>query len=74
MNETAFIDRLIEKADPVMIRLLEGRDISAVPIAQDREAIIFKREHSDEKLLIYKRAISVITPLGVKNEQRFGVL
>lgn len=64
MNETEFIDDLINKGKPTVIRLLEGRDILALPIAQDADAIIVKREHSGETSIIYKRAISVITPSG----------
>jgi sRNA-binding regulator protein Hfq len=64
MNETKYLDELITKEQLVMIRLLEGRDISAVPIAHDQVAVIIKNIHSGNTSLIYKKAISVITPLG----------
>jgi sRNA-binding regulator protein Hfq len=64
MNETSFIDNLVDKGQPVIIRLLEGKDIMAIPVAHDGETIIIKKNHSEETSMIYKRAISVITPAG----------
>lgn len=64
MDETSYIDAIIKENMPVMIRLLEGRDISAVPIAQDRDVIIIRNANAKGTSMIYKKAISVITPTG----------
>lgn len=64
MDGTTFLDTVIRKGQSVMIRLLDGRDISAVPIAQDGEALIIRNPSTGGTSLIYKKAISVITPLG----------
>jgi sRNA-binding regulator protein Hfq len=64
MDETSYIDAIIRSRRPVMIRLLEGRDISAVPIAQDRDVIIISNNNEKDTSMIYKKAISVITPTG----------
>ena len=64
MNETTYINDMIKKRQLVVIRLMEGRDISAIPVSHDSEAIIVKRKNTNELSLIYKNAISVITPSG----------
>lgn len=64
MDEASFIGALISKGQPVAIRLMEGKDLYAIPIAHDTNAIIIKRNNSDEISLVYKKAISVITPAG----------
>ncbi len=61
MNGTQYIDNLITHGQEVTIRLCEGRDIQAVPIAQDADSIVISRI-TGETALIYKKAISVITP------------
>lgn len=62
MNETIFLDNMISQGQEATIRLCEGRDIQAVPVAQDNDCIIVRRP-SGEAALIYKKAISVITPI-----------
>ncbi len=63
MVETVFLRELIVSQRPVMIRLTEGRDIAAVVLGQDSETLLVQRpQHVDERSLIYKRSISVITP------------
>jgi sRNA-binding regulator protein Hfq len=62
MSESEYLDDLIKKGQLVMIRLTEGRDISAMPVAYDDAAIIVKNVHTGNTSLIYKKAISVITP------------
>jgi sRNA-binding regulator protein Hfq len=64
MNEKGYLDELISKGQQIMIRLNEGRDISAVPVAHDAEAIIIKNAHTGNTSMIYKKAVSVITPVG----------
>jgi sRNA-binding regulator protein Hfq len=64
MNEAEYLDDLITKGKQVMIRLMEGRDISAVPIAHDEAAVVIKNAHTGNTSLVYKKAISVITPTG----------
>jgi sRNA-binding regulator protein Hfq len=64
MDGNMYIDTIIRKGQPVMIRLLDGRDISAVPMAQDGEVLIIKNPSTGGTSMIYKKAISVITPLG----------
>lgn len=61
MYETSFLDGLIARGQEVTIRLCEGRDIQAVPVAQDALSIVVRRPSGDEAL-IFKKAISVITP------------
>lgn len=67
MNETAYLDELIQKGQTVMFRLAEGRDISAVPVAHDGIAIIVRNAHTGNTSLIYKRAVSVVTPVITPN-------
>lgn len=64
MNGTSFLDSLISSGLPVTIRLTEGRDIQAVPVAQDADSILIRRDANGEVALVYKRAISLITPMG----------
>lgn len=64
MSETEYLDNLVKDERLVMIRLTEGRDISAVPVAHDGSAIIIKNVRTGNTSLIYKKAISVITPTG----------
>ena len=72
MDGTAFIDALISSKRAATFRLTEGRDIMAVPVAQDGESVVVRRGKSEELSLIYKKAISVITPSGDTNEKRLG--
>ena len=67
MNESTFLDDLIARKQPIVVRLLEGRDILALPLGQDDTAIIVKRPNASECSVIYKRAISVITPMEGTN-------
>lgn len=62
MNGILFIDNLIAHGQEAIIRLCEGRDIQAMPLAQDTDSVIVRRA-SGETALIYKKAISVITPI-----------
>lgn len=64
MNGTLFLENLINRGIPATFRLLEAKDIQGVPVAQDDESIIVMRDGSVETTLIYKKAISVITPSG----------
>ncbi len=64
MDGISFIGIMIRKAQPVMIRLLDGRDISAVPVAQDNDVLIIRNPSTGGTSLIFKKAISVITPPG----------
>ncbi len=63
MNGTTFLDNMISLNQEATIRLCEGRDIQAVPVAQDDDSIVVRRP-SGETALIYKKAISVITPIS----------
>lgn len=65
MNETEYLEDLIKREQLVIFRLSEGRDISAVPIAQDEDAIIVKNKGTGCTSMIYKKSISVITPAPV---------
>lgn len=62
MNGTMFLNDLIARGQEVTIRLCEGRDIQAVPVAQDADSIVVRRPSGDTAL-IYKKAVSVITPI-----------
>lgn len=62
MNEQEYLDELIRGGRQAMFRLSEGRDISAVPVAHDEAVIIIKNALSGNTSMIYKKAISLITP------------
>ena len=63
MNGTVFLENMITHGQECVFRLCEGRDIQAVPVAQDDDSIVVRRT-SGETALIYKKAISVITPIA----------
>lgn len=63
MAESAYIGDLIRHRQNVMIRLSEGRDIFGMILSQDAESVLVQRYHSTDHSMIYKRAISVITPI-----------
>ena len=63
MGESAYIGDLIRDRQHVMIRLAEGRDIYGRILSQDTESVLVQRYHSLDHSIIYKRAISVITPI-----------
>lgn len=63
MNEQEYLEDLIRNSRQALFRLSEGRDLSAVPIAHDAAVIIIKNVHTGNTSLIYKKAISVITPM-----------
>lgn len=62
MNEQEYLDDLIHNGRQAMFRLSEGRDISAVPVAHDASVIIVKNVLTGNTSMIYKKAISIITP------------
>ena len=62
MVEAGFLRELIVSHRPVMIRLTEGRDIFATLLGQDGETVLVQRHEAEDRALIYKRSISVITP------------
>lgn len=73
MDEQTLLNELIRRGKPVNFRLLEARDIFAVPVAFDAESIIVEGNQPGEYALLYKRAISVITPSGGTNDDAEGI-
>lgn len=68
MAESAYIGDLIRDHQNVMIRLAEGRDIFGMILSQDAESVLVQRFRSMDRSMIYKRAISVITPVIKEQE------
>lgn len=62
MVEAALLREMIHDRRAVTIRLLEGRDIFAIVLSQDADTLLVQRPGTGERSLIYKRAVSVITP------------
>ncbi len=72
MVETGFLRELIVTHRPVMIRLTEGRDIAAILLGQDGETVLVQRHKAEDRALIYKRSISVITPSEEEDKPNAG--
>ncbi len=68
------LDGLIRKGLPVNFHLTEGRDILAIPVAHDANAIIVRGSGAGDHAILYKRAIAAITPSGGIHVNPEGVL